>query len=63
MPSFVHEQNLISLYGGKVAGIDEVGYGSWAGPVVVCAVIIHDLDPNILSMINDSKKLNKKQRE
>ncbi len=63
MPSFIHEQELIHLYGADVAGVDEVGYGAWAGPVVVCAAVIHDLSSEILSMINDSKKLNKKQRE
>ncbi|MFN7039369.1 MAG: ribonuclease HII [Alphaproteobacteria bacterium] len=41
-----------------IAGIDEVGRGPWAGPVVAAAVIIknYDLLPN---GINDSKKLSK----
>ena len=42
------------------AGCDEAGRGCLAGPVVAVAVI---LDPNNLIMgLNDSKKLNEKQR-
>lgn len=40
-------------------GIDEVGRGSWAGPVVAGAVV---LGTPILGL-NDSKKLSKAQRE
>lgn len=44
-----------------VAGIDEVGRGPLAGPVVAAAVILPD---NIfISGINDSKKLSSKKRE
>ena len=50
---------------GIVCGIDEVGRGSWAGPVVAAAVIIQrDRMPRaILRQINDSKKLTPKKRE
>ena len=45
----------------SIAGVDEVGRGPLAGPVVAAAVI---LDPcNIPNGINDSKKLSKKRRE
>ena len=44
-----------------IAGIDEVGRGPLAGPVVTCAVILPK-DFNIL-YINDSKKLTEKKRE
>lgn len=44
-----------------IAGIDEVGRGPLAGPVVACAVIL-DKDIEIL-YLNDSKKLNEKKRE
>lgn len=44
-----------------IAGIDEVGRGPLAGPVVTCAVILPK-DCNIL-YINDSKKLSEKKRE
>ena len=46
---------------GYVCGIDEVGRGPLAGPVVACACILPK-DCNIL-YINDSKKLSKKKRE
>ena len=46
---------------GLVCGIDEAGRGPLAGPVVAAAVI---LDPaNIISGLNDSKKLSAKRRE
>lgn len=47
--------------GGIVCGVDEVGRGPWAGPVLTAAVI---LDPdNIPAGLNDSKKLSQKKRE
>ncbi|MBO5372623.1 MAG: ribonuclease HII [Lachnospiraceae bacterium] len=46
---------------GYVCGIDEVGRGPLAGPVVACAVILPK-DCQIL-YINDSKKLSAKKRE
>lgn len=44
-----------------ICGIDEVGRGPFAGPVVACAVILPK-DCNIL-YVNDSKKLSEKKRE
>lgn len=46
---------------GLIAGIDEVGRGPLAGPVVACAVIL-PADRPIL-YLNDSKKLTVKKRE
>ncbi|MBQ9513028.1 MAG: ribonuclease HII [Lachnospiraceae bacterium] len=46
---------------GAVCGIDEVGRGPLAGPVVASAVILPD-DVEIL-YLNDSKKLSEKRRE
>lgn len=44
-----------------VCGVDEVGRGPWAGPVVAAAVI---LDPQTApDGLNDSKKLSLKKRE
>jgi len=44
-----------------IAGIDEVGRGCLAGPVVAAAVI---LVPNVtLDLVDDSKRLSPKQRE
>ncbi len=47
--------------GGIVAGVDEVGRGPWAGPVMACAVV---LDPTrVPPGLNDSKKLTAARRE
>jgi len=44
-----------------IAGLDEVGRGAWAGPVVAAAVV---LAPNFsLRGLKDSKELTKKARE
>ena len=43
-----------------ILGIDEVGRGSWAGPLVVGAVILGGAE---IQGLDDSKKLTKKRRE
>ena len=43
-----------------ILGIDEVGRGPWAGPLVVGAVILGGAE---VEGLNDSKKLTKKRRE
>jgi ribonuclease HII len=53
--SFFISQNMI------VTGVDEVGRGPLAGPVVAAAVILNY--NNIPEHINDSKKLSAKRRE
>ena len=45
-----------------VAGVDEVGRGCLAGPVVAAACIL-DLAKTVPDKLNDSKKLTAKQRE
>lgn len=56
-PDFSYEEK----YAGPVAGLDEVGRGPLAGPVIAAAVI---LDPaNIPEGLNDSKKLTPGRRE
>jgi ribonuclease HII len=45
----------------RIAGVDEVGRGALAGPLVVCLVIL-DRHQRILGL-NDSKKLSAKTRE
>lgn len=49
---------------GLIAGVDEVGRGPLAGPIVACAVILNlnDIDDIILE-INDSKLLSREKRE
>ena len=45
----------------RIAGVDEVGRGPWAGPVTAAAVI---LDPNAIpDGLDDSKKLSAKKRD
>jgi len=48
-----------------VVGIDEAGRGPLAGPVMAGAVILfsNKINPKLLKIVNDSKKLSSKQRE
>ncbi|MCL2672845.1 MAG: ribonuclease HII [Alphaproteobacteria bacterium] len=66
MPDFSHEQHIISLHGARlVAGVDEVGRGPLAGPVVACALAFPGLiiSDGLRDMIKDSKALNIRNRE
>ncbi len=56
---FAYEREYASC--GLICGIDEVGRGPFAGPVVAGAVILPE-DCDIL-YLNDSKKLSEKKRE
>lgn len=57
MMDFAIEQRLPYA---RIAGVDEVGRGPWAGPVMAAAVI---LDPDhIPEGLNDSKKLTPRRR-
>lgn len=59
MPNF----RLEKAAGGRVAGIDEVGRGPLAGPVVAAAVVFPSGVPRRLAaLIDDSKKLTPEQR-
>lgn len=66
LPTFSEEQALWSKGITHIAGIDEVGRGAFAGPVVAASVVF---PPNIvfkntlLLSINDSKLLSAKKRE
>lgn len=65
MPDLYHE-NLVGCEAGKIiCGVDEVGRGPLAGPVVAAAAIVPQsgLPPEIESLIRDSKTLSEKQRE
>ncbi len=44
-----------------LVGVDEVGRGPLAGPVVACAAVLKA--PDIMPELNDSKKLTRKKRE
>lgn len=62
-PNFSFEKKLWKRFT-LIAGVDEVGRGSFAGPVVAGCVIFnrHSLLPKNIK-IDDSKKLNPRQRE
>ena len=46
----------------RVAGVDEVGRGPWAGPVIAAAVVVGPDTPR-LEGVNDSKQLTMRRRE
>ncbi len=46
-----------------ILGIDEVGRGPWAGPLVIGACILPHPYPNWVETLTDSKKLTAKKRE
>ncbi len=46
-----------------VAGVDEVGRGPLAGPIVAAAVVLNNNDKDLILRINDSKKISKDLRE
>ncbi len=59
MPDFSYERRL----GGVVAGVDEVGRGPLAGPVVAAAAILPvRLPRKLAAMVDDSKKLTAERR-
>lgn len=61
-PNFNEENKLRKAGYKKVAGIDEVGRGPLAGPVIACAVVINGPKPKIKN-VKDSKQLSARQRE
>jgi ribonuclease HII len=46
----------------RVAGVDEVGRGAWAGPVVVCAAVVRPGYPDPPEGLTDSKRLTARRR-
>lgn len=60
-PRLTYEKRLREEGYACIAGVDEVGRGAWAGPLVAAAVVL-PLRPRIQG-IDDSKQLTKKQRE
>jgi ribonuclease HII len=60
MPHLKHEKRI----GGIVAGVDEVGRGPLAGPVLAAAVILpKKLPRSLVMLIDDSKKMTAERRE
>jgi ribonuclease HII len=63
-PNFDHENELRLQGYDLIAGIDEVGRGALAGPVVAGAVILpHAANLPWLELVRDSKELNSGKRE
>lgn len=60
-PNFSQERELRSLGYKNIAGVDEAGRGSWAGPVVAAAVVL-DTEEKIIGL-KDSKLLSLEKRE
>jgi ribonuclease HII len=56
------ERDLRATHGPLIAGVDEVGRGPLAGPVVACAVVMPP-DRRAMPGINDSKQLTAKKRD
>jgi ribonuclease HII len=59
VPHFEYEKSLLEKGFSFVAGIDEVGRGAWAGPVVAAAVIL----PKRMYKLRDSKIIDRSERE
>ncbi|WP_428374571.1 ribonuclease HII [Lichenicoccus sp.] len=60
MPDYARERQ----HGGRVAGVDEVGRGPLAGPVVAACVLFgHGVPRRLSRLIDDSKKLTAAERE
>ena len=60
MPDYTIER----AHGGRVAGVDEVGRGPLAGPVMAAAVVFPSGVPRRLAkLLNDSKQLTAEQRQ
>ena len=62
MPNLFEEKKYPFNSERVIIGVDEVGRGCWAGPVLSCASYIYPSKFMSLPKINDSKKMSKKKR-
>jgi len=66
-PTLDEEEQLWARGCIPVAGLDEVGRGSWAGPIVAAAVVLPVerllAAPAVLGGVDDSKRLTPRQRD
>ena len=65
-PTIIEERMLWDAGYRSIAGVDEVGRGCWAGPVVAAAVVLPAralAHPKLLDGVDDSKVLTARQRE
>lgn len=63
IPTLKEEEALWAKGYRHVAGVDEVGRGPLAGPVVAAAVVLPPLDGGFYQQIRDSKRLSPAQRQ
>ncbi len=63
MDELTYEREYSARGYGAIAGVDEVGRGPLAGPVVCAAVIMPLGEDKRIRGVDDSKKLSKKKRE
>ena len=63
MPNLFEEKKYLFNSERVMIGVDEVGRGCWAGPVLSCASYIYPSKFMKLPKINDSKKMSKKDRK
>src|SRR6201996_2249753 len=61
-PGYRLERELARAGAQTIAGLDEVGRGAWAGPVMVCAVVARAGFPRPPAGLTDSKRLTAKRR-
>lgn len=62
MPNLFEEKKYLFNSERVMIGVDEVGRGCWAGPILSCASYIYPSKFMNLPKINDSKKMSKKHR-
>ena len=62
MPNLFEEKKYLRNFQRVMIGVDEVGRGCWAGPILSCASYIYPSKFKNLPEINDSKKMSKKHR-
>lgn len=66
-PTLDEEKRLVDIGLLPAAGLDEVGRGCWAGPLVAAAVVLPVKDllvrPELLAGVDDSKRLSAHRRE
>jgi ribonuclease HII len=64
IPTFEYEQQWWQQGYSYIAGVDEVGRGAWAGPVVAgAAILTPTFDASRAPVIRDSKTLSPQQRQ
>ena len=62
VPNLFEEKKYLYNSERVMIGVDEVGRGCWAGPILSCASYIYPSEFKNLPKINDSKKMSKKDR-